>query len=537
MKCQQCGNECNDSAVFCNACGAKLIKESISEPVQPSENLNTQDGYISEDVVPVPDNTYSTVEPVTGGTVVPPNYSQPVVKKKSKLPLLLVAVVLLIVLAAGAIVFGKNFIKSDVDRLMDAMMKNEEAEQFELVGEIGFNEFDFQSDDPVEKALIENILKGAKLDLGAKADKGTKEVEGNLGFSLSGSQILNVSFHMNEEFVALDIPKLYSKAVYINWKDFKDILIKYDIASEDDMSDFDINRIIELMDAYKKAMDVKSFDSYKKFDQKKYEEAYSGYKNGLVKDVSGGKMDLEIGGETYSYSGKIYVMDMEMDKYIDMMVKVIEIAIGDDTILPIITEGADRVIDTTIKEEDIYVYNLLASENGDDTVSEWDKDLEDKLISMKEDFIENLTDEYDQGMNDIEDAMSEDSFVDTVEAIKEVYSEIDYTAKYIVDKGYVQGMETTITVDDSIIDALRDLEKITGDPTGMTAGSIDDIDAFFKLSVYARMAYVSIDKKIEFTQLPSNAIDFATATDEELMEIYQEIMTNAQTLTQSFSGM
>lgn len=529
MKCQKCGNECSDSAIFCNACGAKLTDMQNVEPVvdvvvQPeTSDTIVQSEASTPQAVSMPQATSSTVTSAK--------------TKKSKLPILVLAVLLVVILAGSAVVFGKNFIKSDVERLMDAMLKTEEAKQIELVGEVGFNEFDYQSEDPVEKALIENILKGAKVDFGVKADKDTKEVEGDLGFSLSGSQIFSVNFHMNEEFVALDVPKLYSKVVYMNWKDFKDILVKYEIATEDDMSDFDVEKMIELLDAYKKAVDVTSFDSYKKFDQKQYEDIYVGYKDSLVKDATNGKRDLEIGGDTYTYSGKVYTMNLDMEKYIDMMVKIVEVAIGDDAILPMITEGADRIIDTTIKEEDIYVYNILASENGEDPVSEWDKDLEDKLITMKEDFIENLTDEYDQGMSDIEDAMAEDSFTDTVDAIKEVYSEIDYSAQYIVDKGYVQGMETTIAIDDSIVDAMRDLEKLTGDPTGMAGGSLDSMDVFFKLSVYARVAYVNIDKKIEFSQLPSNAIDFATVSEEDLMEIYQEIMTNAQTLTQSFSGM
>lgn len=516
MKCHQCGNECSESALFCNVCGAKLIKEETPPSVDVTSDTVIEPQPISE------------VEVADTPSAVP---------KKSKLPLLIATIVAGVVIIGLGIVFGKSMIKTDYDKLTDAMLKTEEVSRFDLVGEVGFNEFTMQSDDPIQKALVENIIKGAKVNYGIKVDKTEKEVEGKLGFNLSGSKIFDINFHMNDTFVALEMPKLYSKVVYMNWKDVKSTLIKYDLATDEDMNDLDIDRVIQLLSSYKEALNVEAFDSYKKFDKKPYDAIMDEYKEMFIKNAANGKMELAIDGETYTYSGKVYDLNTEMEKYIDLLIKGLKIAIADESILPILKEGTERIVNTAVEEKDIYVYNMIASANGLETVSEWNKDMENTLNDMKDEFIDQLTLNYDQTMTDIEDSMDDDRYLDTVEAVKELYSEIQYTAQYMVEDGYVKGSEVTITVDDSIIDAMNDLAKVSADPSLMPSDIAQNSDIFFTVSAYIRTAYVSIDEKIEFADLPSSAVDFSAISDDEMMVIYQEIMGNVQALTQSLGGL
>jgi len=578
MKCLQCGNECNDSASFCNQCGAKLVKPVVEtpsiineatqpevEPVQPVEQYQPVEAVQPveqyqpvEAVQPVeqyqpveaiqpveqyqpvetiqPVEQFQSVQAVQPIPISVPQEIQPKVKKKSKLPFVLIGVILVLAVTGAVVVFGKNFIKSDSEKLMDASLKTQQAKQIELVGEFGFNEFDYQSDDPVEKALVENIIQGAKIQFGMKSDSDAKEVEGEIGFDLSGSQLIGLSFHMNEEYVAIEAPKLYSKAIYMNWEDVRDTLLKYGLITEEDISDINITRVLELINAYSKAVDYTKYAAFKKFDKKPYDEIIKEYQDLLIADVSSGNLEMDIQGETYDFSGKVYSMNLEMDKYIDLGIRLLEIIIADETLLPMIVEGTDTFIDTTIKEKDYYIYNLIASSNGEETVKEWDDDTEENLIAMKEDFLTSLSDEFQTAMSDIEDEMTQDEFIETTEALKEVYSEIDYTAKYVVDKGYLRAMEATIIVDDSIVDAINDLEQLTGDPTGLSMGALDSVDSFFTVSTYMRVAYTNVNEKIEFSVLPSDAVDFSKASEEDLMEIYQELSENVQALTQSLGG-
>jgi len=66
---------------------------------------------------------------------------------------------------------------------------------------------------------------------------------------------------------------------------------------------------------------------------------------------------------------------------------------------------------------------------------------------------------------------------------------------------------------------------------------IEDMNLLFNLGYYIRTVYEQIDQPVDFQSLPADAVDFANLDQMELMNLYQEIMTNAQSLVGGFSGM
>jgi hypothetical protein len=303
---------------------------------------------------------------------------------------------------------------------------------------------------------------------------------------------------------------------------------------EDKMPEIDVDSIIESIDAYSKSLDFKQYEAYKNIDETKYEDLVYGFLTKSIVDVSKESLDMDIMSEELSLSGQLYTLDIDMADYMTMSTKLMTALLEDENILPMIIEGVTKVIDTTIAQEDIYVYNLAANLEGDSFIKKWDPSFEAELIDIRDEFIGKTEAEYENMIKETKDSLETDEYLDMQKAMSDIYSEIDLESKILVNKDYVMGSETTIMIDDSIIDAITDSEMLM-DAGGYMMNDLDELDVLFKVSMYSRMGVMQIDEEINFDGLPSDAIDFASLDDVDLMEMYQEIMMNAEKLSSSFS--
>lgn len=531
MKCNKCGYENTNGASFCQECGNKLeVQISEPTPVTPVPEMPKVVNEVESSTMPT--------EPLNTEPVYKPEITQEETKKKkSKLPLVIILVVIVIALIGAAATFGKELLfKSDEDKLIEASVNTQLAKQKAIVGEVGFDEFMVDGVGVMEAAVIENLVKGLKVNYKVLSDAEAIKVEANLGVMMNGSDLIDITIHMNKEYVAVGIPALYRRVIYLNWEDIQEVLIKYELVSEEEMPDIDTETVIELIEAYAKALDYKSYEAYKDIDTAKYEDLTYGYLTGSMVDVSKGDLIIDAAGEELTYSGQIYTFDIEMDKYMEMSTNIMESIMEDENLMPMITEGISRVIDTMIEQEDIYGYNFVNQVvNYEDPADQWEASFADDLNDMKAEMILELEENYDEAMTELDGTFEDDEYIQMMDAMKDIYSEIDFESQLVVDNGYVMGTESFVSVDDSIVDAINDSPYLS-EMMGYELASFNEMGIMFKVKTYQRTGIMQIDEAIEFEGLPESAQDFSELDEMELFEIYQEIMMNAEELSSGLMG-
>lgn len=527
MKCNNCGYENSEGSSFCQECGSKLVAPEVinNEEVTPVEEETPLEVPIKDAVSP---------EPVVNSQ---PIQEEPPKKKKSKLPLVIVLVILVLALIGAAATFGKELLfKTDEEKLIEASIKTSEARQKAVVGEIGFEEFMVDGVGVMEAAVIENLVKGLNVNYKILSDADAIKVEGNLGVMMNGSELMDITFHLNKEYIAIGVPALYDRVIYLNWEDVQKVMIKYELVSEEEMPDIDTERVIELIEAYAVALDYESYDAYKDVDTAKYEELTYGYLTGSMISADKGSLEFEAAGEDLVYDGQLYRFDIDMEEYMNLSTNLVDAVMEDENLVPMLIEGITRVIATTIEQEDIYVYNVLnQSMTYGDTVLAWNPSFEDELNDMKEDMIKEIEDGYEEAMEEMEMAFEEDEYNEMMEAMKDIYSEIEVESDLIINNGYIMGSESFVTIDDSIVDAINDSPMLS-EMMGYELAEFNEMGILFKVKTYQRMGVLQIDEVIEFDGLPSSARDFSELDEMELYEIYQEIMINAEELSSGLMG-
>jgi hypothetical protein len=208
-----------------------------------------------------------------------------------------------------------------------------------------------------------------------------------------------------------------------------------------------------------------------------------------------------------------------MDEYMDLTMNLLEAIKEDENLVPMLTEGIDKIFATIIEEEDIYMYNIIGQTmNYNEPVLEWESSFEDELNDMKEDMIEEIEDGYEEAIYEMEETFEDDDYIKMMDAMKDVYSEVELESQIILDDGYIKGTESFVTIDDSIVDAIND-SPILSEMLGYELDGFNEMDILFKVKMYRRTGVMQIDETIEFEGLPSSAQDFSELEEEELYDI------------------
>lgn len=545
MKCNQCNYENSPSAKYCESCGSRLFDQAAegSESLNPElsqvemdERMNLikegQEGNLSYDdldegVIKEPINPY-------------PEAGKP--KKKKGLILILVLVIVVAIAAAG-VTFGQNFLKTDEERLMEAMIMTQEAKQKSVKGEFGFNDFKLEGVGVMEAAMAENIIKGLKINYQMMSDTEKYEAYGEMSFKMSGSELIKIGFFLNKEFIGISIPALYEHVVYVNWKDIKDILIKYEVATEDDLANIEMDpeKAIEKIEAYIEALNYENYDTYANLDVKKYEELLFGYYADFIIEVLKEKHTMDLDGESYEFGDRIYYMDMDYSKSYDSLMTFYRELIADPVIKQMVLEGMERFIAAIIAQEDDLMFNVLMSADEVMPVWGWKSENAAKLNELRDRAKTEIDKGYDAFIAEMDKELNGEEYKEMETFIKDIYGEIDMDVTMVLEGDYLKGQEMTITITDSIIDAINDSQLMQeemvdqyGGSYGLGAGMVEDLDILFEIQMYNRSYFDRLDQEIIFKELPDTAVDFSQLTEEELFEIYMEIMENVQTLTSGF---
>jgi len=131
--------------------------------------------------------------------------------------------------------------------------------------------------------------------------------------------------------------------------------------------------------------------------------------------------------------------------------------------------------------------------------------------------------------------MDTEEYKESMDLINAIYSEVQVESKAVVEDNYIKGVEAVITVNDSILDAMSDAMAESNDDMSMYLPIDDMDDIFFEIVMAQRIGVKQINEDISFDGLPDDAVDFSTLDDEELYDIYMEIIMNFSSITSSFS--
>ncbi len=556
MKCKACGYENNDSSKYCESCGNRMfdpegMSQETPEPeltVRPEPVEETYEGPADSQVEGMDQQAgdFSDIEDQVISQPVNP-YQEEGPKKKKKWPILVVALVLIVAIGAAGVVFGQSLMKSDEERLVDAMKKTSESKQISAMGEFGFNDFKLEGVGVMEAAMVENIIKGLKINYVMMSDTDKYEAYMEMKVKMSGSELIQVGLFLNKEFVAISIPALYDEVVYVNWVDIKDILIQYEIASQEDLEDFDINpdEIIEKLEAYIEALDYRNYESYSDLDVEKYENLMYGTYTDSIVEVEKGSYAMDLDGDTIDFGDRVYTMDLDYGKMYDNSINLYKELIADDAVKPMIHEGLERFFAAVIAQEDDFMFNVILE--ASDGMAEWDgwkSEYVDKINEIKDKVKEEIDKGYDEFAKEFAGSFEDEEYLQMERFIKDIYGEIDMEMTLVLEDGYYKGQEMTITLNDSIIDAMNDSALVQEeldnayDPYGMSMGlgMMEDMDILFEIQLYNKMFFKQLDEEIDFEQLPASAVDFSKLSQEDLLAMYMEISENAEKLVGSFSS-
>ncbi len=558
MKCKSCGYENNDDAKYCESCGSRLSDApEMKESVPQEESTISADQEASHEAIgestlteeisgDVQSDNYSDIEDQVINQPVNP-YQDEVAKKKKKWPIFLVILVLVLAIGTVGVVFGQNLFKSDEERLIDAMKKTSACKQISAMGEFGLKDFTLEGVGVMESAMVENIVKGLKVNYALMSDTDKYEAYMEMSVKMSGSELIQVGLFLNKEFVAISIPALYDEIVYINWTDIKDTLIKYEIATEEDLKDFDINpdEVIEKIEAYIEALDYRNYESFADLDVEKYEKyIYGNYTDSIV-DIVKGSYSMELDGDTYEFGDRVYNLNLDYGEMYDNSINLYKELVADEAIKPMIDEGLERFFAVVIAQEDDFMFNLILEMN--DEMAEWDgwkSEYVDKINEIKDKAKEEIDKTYEEFASEIAGSLEDDEYLQMERFIKDIYNEINMDMTIVLEDDYYKGQEMTITINDSIIDAMKDSVFLqeemedSYDPYGMGMGldMMESMDILFEIQMYNKMYFKQLDEEIDFEELPASAVDFNKLSQDDLFEMYMEMSENAQKLVGSFSS-
>lgn len=524
MKCMNCGHENPNEAKNCEECGAPLFHTTESD-----ESVSTPDQEAP--VLPLePDAHKETEEQMDN----PGLYaSEESVNKNSnnKRNLWIGLGILAAVILVGAIVFAKNgLMQSDSETLVGAYMNTIEQDSIAVAGEVGFNALELTSMDVMQRSVVENLVKNSKIQYVVKMDKDALAFETQMNVVLSGSDILDATILANREQIAVSVPALYDKVIYLNWSDLQQLLIDNG-ATEEQAQLADMDHVFNVMEALIQDMDdVKELDSYKAIDKDQYKEPVITYLDKVITNVASGSMQIPMNflDETIEVSGDAYSLDIDMGEYMSTYMELVQKAANDPKMKAFASDVLTVLVDTLIEQEDYISYSLIAVSENDivNPVTTWSPEMGDYLLQKRDEWLSAIDSGYEAFVEEMNKSFNTD--MDELNQAMAVYDNMDMLTTVYVKDDKIAGTEMTIAMDESVIKAAQE-----ADPA-LQNENIEDMA--FNMEVYYRMAYLDVDGAFALTEIPTDAVDFASLSDEELSELSMQIMMNAQQLLGAFSG-
>ncbi len=523
MKCMNCGHENPNENQYCEECGAPIFHTTEVE-----ETMATTDH--EEPVLPLETGTNQETEEQPINPELDSKTEEESSKKKRNIWIgvgVLAAVVLV-----GIIVFAQNgLMKSDSEKLMDAYINTYSQDSYAVAAEVGFNTLELTGMDVMQRSIVENLVKNSKIQYVVKMDKDALAFEMQLNVVLSGSDILDATVLANRDQVAVSIPALYDKVIYMNWSDLQQLMIDNG-ASQEEAQFVDVDHIFDVMEALIDDMDnVDALDSYQAIDKDKYKEPVLTYLDKTITNVASGSMEIPMNylDETLKVTGDSYTLDIDMGEYMTVYMDLVKMAGNDPKVKAFINEVITVMVDTLIEQEDYMSYSIIAVSENDimNPVSVWTPDMGDYMLQKRDELLAAIDEGYDAFVEEMNTTFNTD--VDEFEDAMAIYDNMDMSMTAYVDDDKIVGMESTVAVNESILEAAQQADPALQD------ANLEDMS--FNVEVYSKMAITDISGAFAFTEIPTEAVDFSTLSDEDLSELSMEIMMNAQQLLGAFGGM
>lgn len=535
MKCSNCQKENSPGALFCAECGTKLEVEVVNSIEA------TPIPVVSDTPLPVASNDVSTPLPMPtpippGGKVGKKQKHQKKIKKskapkapKEKKPkkrkskvLLIVILIIIISLAISAFfVFGKelSFFKSPEDKMADAIFKTFEARSGEIHAIFKFDDLTYESDNPEQDKIFEDLLKDLEISNILKFDGKEQELEGELGIEIKGTTLANIGYYVNNEYLILDAPIISDEPIAIDLPILLQSII--DGSKDEGLSDLiggeeiilgdmsDLTEKEELVDLelfnesymdYKDMFDRDIYKSYDDLDWEPYKEYMIPYYESAIDDVEKGRFEMDFDDEI-SYRGISYTIDYDRDDAEELSEDLAEVFINDDHIKDFIEEIISVLVERIVDNKDYIMYALLAEESMDE-IDEWDKDYEDELEDIRDDMIDDMDDKFDE-LEDEKESKKE-----------ELLDNEDVDIDTALDDATIK---QTIRIDnDGYIRS--NLMEISGEVENLEEGTIT-FEAVFLAEA------LLFDEKVKIEGIDKeDAIDYGAMSEEEKEEFMEEIM-------------
>lgn len=546
MFCTNCGAQNSDTAKFCVKCGTPLQTNASAQvqetpPAQPVENVQqvpTVQPVPAVQQVPnaqpvstvqqVPTNgsvpVYQPNQPVNTSIPTPPIAPNiPKKKKGGKIVVFFLLTIIIVAVVGAVVVFGKDLImpKSPEQKLVNAMDKMEDIKSMEIYGKMYIKDFQMGEMDAesVDSAMVKNIISDFSIQYTIKKSDTDKMAEGTVGIFMKETELLTADFFMNNDYLAINSPQAYDQTIYISFEDLATKLSE----QEDGVA---VNMSYDQLLKYKNAMDKDELKAYKKFDEKKYKDMIAEFLKEIETGVSSEEVTLTLGENEEKVKGKQYVLDYENEAVVAFMATILDELVNDEALRPVIYEIVDQVIAQIVKDEDVGMYNVIASMMEEDAIEEWDSDSEDDLVSMSDD----MKDELDTGLDDAADSMT--TFEeDTNSSLGD--ATIAGTSTILLDgKGFVRMVNNDFTLNNLTDTTLPSLDTLglpgtLGDDLSQVPSTSDLGISISQMVIASEISVSNINGKIDFNELSTDdGVDLGGMSEEEMTALMDEISTN-----------
>lgn len=483
-------------------------------------------------------------------------------KKTNKAKMMGIIVALVIVISAATVFAVNSFSKTPEEKLVDAMLKtNTEVQKMEVYQKVSLDKVELNIGEEMgslDAAVIGKLLEDISFETVSKVDSESYKMETDMRVVYGRSPLLNLSMYMNAEYMALKIPELYSEMVYIKWEDIKGMMEKADPYTDfSAMPDFSVEDIKKNLTAYTEALDITNYDAVKSIDFAPYKEQMVAAYTESILGVEAGANEFKIMDEEFAVEGDVYDMDIKTGQVSSALLTMITEFFTKEDMGSIVEEMLEKVAEAATEQEhvEVYkVYKILANldvENMEDSAVEgeslmaediaWDGAMAQEMKDFVPAIYSNIKSAYEKAMASEE--MKEINMEDVKEQINAMfalYDTMDVKAKYVVDeKGYLAASTSNITLNGKeYMEAMFkvfEAQENMGDISESFASEVENID--FTVTVSAENVIKNINGEVEFKGIDETAVNFAEVDEMKLMEMYFEIMGNAQSLSAIFEGM
>lgn len=344
----------------------------------------------------------------------------------------LICMMLIVTMLFGSVqVFAKEDVNKFIlaNKMLKGIEKTFKSDELEMISEqtfkIDLSEMGMNNEVMNDESLKKVFELYSNFKIRSKIQKINKnyEVKINIEVLCKDELVTDGNIYINDKYIAIDIPMLYSKPFYLKWDEIDKFIEMCEVEYGLEIPQISYKE-------YLKWFDVEKSEEYKKIDLNKYVEMYKGYLESNLKKGKTISVSIPVDGKTKIVGCKEIVLEQNMEDYFELIMEFVQKLCMDEKVQDFVIVKANELIDILIETEDYKMVNISLEE-----LNEAKKYINENRKEIFEAINESVKQEmyqYTNAIDEYEKEIKEETEIREIKEITEIKEGIELNPKYII---------------------------------------------------------------------------------------------------------